>query len=262
MPVVLTWKDVQNQSEAVFKQFGEKVWIPNAKRNAQLPRRDPEELHNTGIGKHLLLVAIGASLEENIETIKKYRDRVEIMTCDKGFELLLKHGVKADYVMLCDANIPFTWIKDSINETKDVKLIATPYANPEWTENWKGDRYFMINKDALETEKIFIDIFKDRFRIIPAGSNVSNAMLIFVTGSDEYQNINWAGYERYILVGYDYSWRPDGNYYAWKTPYLNAIICITERFWILIAHQLLQVRIFYFLQNGFIHILLFTIYRW
>jgi len=218
MGVILGWKEVQKQSQVVFDQFGEKVWIPNAKRNVKLPRRDVQELQNAGIGKHLVLAAVGESLAAEIETLKKFRDKVDILTCDKGFELLLKNGIKADYVMLCDANIPYEHIKDSINETKGVKLLATPYANPEWTENWKGDRYFYVNKDALETEKIFLDIFGQDIRAIPAGSNVSNAMLIFFTGSDEYQNYNWGGYSKYILVGYDYSWRPDGNYYAWKNP--------------------------------------------
>jgi len=218
MPILLNWKEIQAQSQSVFNQFGEKVWIPNAKKNAKLPRGDIREFQNIGIGRHLLCCALGESLAENIEIIKKYRHKVKILTCDKGFQPLLKHGIKADYVIVCDANIPYKYIENSINETKGVKLLATTYANTQWTENWKGDRYFFIHKDSLESEKIFFNIFGKDLRAIPAGSNVSNAMLIFFTGSDENININYCGFEKYILVGYDYSWRPEGNYYAWYNP--------------------------------------------
>lgn len=219
MAILLNWKQVKAQSDAVFGQFGEKVWIPNAKVNSKLPRKDTSEFHNIGIGKHLLCCALGESLEEKIDVIKKYRDKVDVLTCDKGFELLLNQGIKADYVILCDANIVFDkWIKNAINETKGVKLLATPYANPEWTTKWKGDRYFFINEDAIDSHKIFQGIFGEGIRMIPAGSNVSNAMIIFFTGSNNENNINYSGYERFILVGYDYSWRPEGHYYAWKDP--------------------------------------------
>jgi hypothetical protein len=215
---VLTWQDVVKQSTQVYGQFGESKWIPYAKKNVELPRKNTSELQNSGIGKFLLLCAMGESLEENIDVIKKYRDRVDICTCDKGFGLLYDHGIIADYVMVCDCNILFEHIENHIDKTDKVKLLATPYANPTYTKMWGGDRYFFINQDAIQSEKKFIEIFGKDIRIIPAGSNVSNAMLGFFTGSDEYQNINWGGYEKYILIGYDYSWRPDGNYYAWKNP--------------------------------------------
>lgn len=219
MPVILNWKQVKAQSDSVFNQFGEKVWIPNAKKNVQIPHKDTKDFHNIGIGKRLVCCALGESLEENVDVIKKYRDRCDVLTCDKGFQPLLERGIKADYVILCDANIVFDkWIKDAIKETKGVKLLATPYANPEWTTKWQGDIYYFINKDSIQSEKIFIKIFGDGVRVIPAGSNVSNAMLIFFTGADEGNDINYSGYEEFLLVGYDYSWRPDGNYYAWKNP--------------------------------------------
>lgn len=218
MGILLNWRQVKAQSDSVFNQFGE-LWQKNANINAKLERKDTKDFHNIGIGKRLVCCALGESLEENVETIRKYRDRVDVLTCDKGFQALLNHGVKADYVLLCDASIVFDkWIKDAINETKGVKLLATPYANPDWTTKWKGDRYFFINKDSIQTEKIFIKIFGEDIRVIPAGSNVSNAMLIFMTGADEDNNVNYSGYEEFFLVGYDYSWRPDGNYYAWKNP--------------------------------------------
>lgn len=214
----LSYTDVKNQSKQVWNQFGESKWIPNAIANSKLQYKDCRELQNSKIGKFSVLVAMGESLADNIDILKKYRDRFEITTCDKGFGALLEHGIKADYVVLCDASIPFKWFEKYQEESKGVTLLATAYANPEWTHAWKGDIYFYINKDAIETEKIFIPIMGDKIRIIPAGSNVSNAMVIFWTGCDEKSNANWSGYERYLMVGYDYSWKSKGNYYAWNNP--------------------------------------------
>lgn len=218
MGVKVSQREVLNQSQQVFDQFGESKWIPNCKINAKLSRGDINSLKNSGVGKFLLLVAMGASLEDNIEIIKKYRDRFDILTCDKGFGALLEHGVKADFVMLCDASIPFKYLEKYVDQTEGVKLISTCYGNPEWTTVWKGEKFFYINKDSITSEHIFMPLMGDNIRLIPAGSNVSNAMLVFFTGSDNTQNINWSGYENFLLVGYDYSWQPDGNYYAWLDP--------------------------------------------
>ena len=219
MPIVISHRDVVNQSNQVFNQFGESKWIPFAKENAKLKRRNSNELKNSGIGKVMVSVAMGESTENALPHLKKYRDRYILLTCDKGFGALLEHGVKADYVMICDANIPYKWLEPYVNETKDVNLISTVYGNIEWTTKWLGEKYFFINKDAIDSQKRFIPIFgDDSIRIIPASTNVSNAMIVFMTGGDDTNNINWAGYDKYLLTGYDYSWRPFGNYYAWSDP--------------------------------------------
>jgi hypothetical protein len=229
MPVVLKSSEIYQQSRAVAGQFMESKWKPNALKNRylneaalkeaieHLKMRSAEELRNIGVGRVLVLVAMGESLEGQIELLKKYRDRIDIAVCDKGFGPLLDHGVKADYVVLCDTNIPFKYIGPWIHQTKDVALIATVYANPEWTEVWKGPRYFFINRDSIESEHAFRGVWPNT-RMIPAGSNVGNAMMCFFIGADHESAQNFAGYERYLLVGYDYSWRPDGNYYAWMNP--------------------------------------------
>jgi hypothetical protein len=217
MSKILSNAEVIAQSKVVFNQFGESVWIPNAKKNFELPHKDAKELISCGIGKVLVLVGMGSSLEEQAATISKYRDRCDVCVCDKGFGPLLDHGVKADYVFLCDANIPFRYIEPYIDKTDGVNLIATPYANPEWTTPWKGQRYFFVMRDAIESEQNFFKIFGN-LRGVPAGSNVSNGMLSFFCGCDEFNDKNWAGYEKYLLIGYDYSWPIKGNYYAWMNP--------------------------------------------
>lgn len=210
--------EVRAQSKAVWRQFGESLWIPNAEKNAKLNSIDIRSLEHSGIGKFAVLVAMGSSLEENIDDIKKYRDRIDVICCDKAFGPLLDHGVKADFVVVADAGIPYRHIENYIKDTEGVTLLATPYANTEWTHNWKGPIGFYLNQDAIESEQIFAKIFNREMRIIPASSNVSNAMCVLWTNCGNKKNENWGGYEAYFLVGYDYCWPAKGNYYAWSNP--------------------------------------------
>lgn len=218
MSALLSHTDVVRQSMSVYSQFGESKWKPYARENFKLDHKNAGELFNSGIGKTLVLCAMGASLEQHIDVLRKYRDRVDILTCDKGFGPMLEAGVKPDYVMICDCNVLAGHYEKYMMHSQGVKLLATVYANPMWTKPWMGERYFYINRDAIESEKVFQKIFGLDTRTIPASSNVSNAMLVFFTGCDEYNRFNWGGYEKYILLGYDYSWEPGGNYYAWSNP--------------------------------------------
>jgi len=218
MSKLLSTEAIRNQSKAVFRQFRD-LWIENAKENSRIEgRRNSAELEHMGIGKCAVLVAMGSSLENSVEEIKKYRDRIDVICCDKAFMPLLDHGIKADLVIVADAGIPFEYMEKSWRETTGVKLVSTPYANPVWTKMWRGPKYFYINQDAIETESIFSVIMGKDTRIIPAGSNVSNAMISFLTDCGGQKNSNWGGYERYYLTGYDYSWQSKGNYYAWNDP--------------------------------------------
>jgi hypothetical protein len=214
---LLDYKAVKKQSQEVFKNF-EKKWMEHSRINSQLPFDHPHAYWNIGLGKSLVCVAMGASLEKDIEALKQYRDRVDILCCDKAFGKLLDHGIKADYVMLADANISFDWIKPYVYQTEGVRLISTVYANPAWTKAWKGQRTFYMNKDAIQSERNFLPMWGDNMRVIPASSNVSNAMLVFMLGCDDNLRINFAGYQNYFLTGFDYSWRSDGNYYAFNNP--------------------------------------------
>lgn len=217
MAVLLSADDIRKQSQAVWKQFGESLWIPNAKKNALLNRGDIRQFEHSGVGKFAVLACMGSSLERNIDTIREHRKKVDVICCDKAFGPLLEHGVKADVVVIADAGIPFKYIEKWADKTDGVKLFATPYANPEWTHAWKGPIHFYVNQDAIESEKVFLPIMGD-IRQIPASSNVSNSMVVLWTDCNGKRNENWGGYERYYLVGYDYSWPAQGNYYAWLHP--------------------------------------------
>lgn len=223
---LLSYSDIRKQSKAVYGQFGESLWKPNARINAGLRRKNAQELKHAGIGRVLVAAAMGESTEEAIPTLIQYRDKFDLIVNDKSFGYFMERGIQPDYVMLCDASIKYDWIAKHAEHTAGVKLIATAYANPEWTKAWRGDRYFYIPEDAIDSHLELMDIMGKDTRLVPAASNVSNAMLVFFIGATNEGNMNWSGYDRYLLVGYDYSWRPavagngtkTGKYYAFEDP--------------------------------------------
>jgi hypothetical protein len=166
----------------------------------------------------VVCAANGWSLELEIETLKKHQGNVDILCCDKSLGHLIKNGIKPTYVMICDANVDYErYLKPYENELEQTILFSNVCANPKWTHNgnWK-DVYFFVNMDILGSEKEFSGISGCK-NIMPAGTNVSNAMVILLTQSDNtYGRRNFFGYDKLLLIGYDYSWNPKGNYYAFN----------------------------------------------
>ena len=208
----LNEKEVKAQSLAAFAQSGEK-WKKHAKINGEIYRKhniNHKDLLMEGYGKCLVIAGMGKSLEDNIPVLQKYNDRedIEIACCDKAFKILVDNGIKPRWVFLADANIDYEkWIAPVINETKDVYLMASICANPKWPTNWKGPVVFYVNKDNIQSEKIFMDISGCE-EMIPASSNVGNTAVVFST--------QILGYKEYLLIGYDFGWEPKENYYAYN----------------------------------------------
>jgi len=207
---MLSSEEIMAQSRSAYAQSGA-VWRKNAERNGELFKklgRSHKELAFSGAGKTCLCVGMGPSTEEHIEIIKKYQNNpaLEIFCNDKMTGMLLKNGVKPKYVNIADAFVDYDrWMKPYINETKDITLISNVTANPEWSHNWQGPVYFYVNKDNIDTHKEYAGVSGCQ-DIIAAGSNVGNSICIF--------GCSVLGYSEYLLIGYDFAWRYDQNYYA------------------------------------------------
>ncbi len=207
-------ESIRKQSEAAYKQWS-KQWREHAiehKKYAQVPM---SKFENIGIGKAVLCVANGYSFEEEIETIKANQHNVDILCCDKTLGNLLDNGVIPTYCMVCDANVDYEkymdkW-KDKLSQTT---LFINVCGNPKWTKNgnWK-EIVFFVNKDILGSHHEFAQL-SGCVNSIPAGTNVSNAMVILLTQSDNGAKRNVFGYDKIILIGFDYSWKYNGKYYA------------------------------------------------
>jgi hypothetical protein len=222
------------QSKAAYGQWKEQ-WREQAKTHSEYKMKSLLDFENIGVGRTVLCVANGYSFEENIETIKAHRENIDILCCDKTLGHLLDNGIVPTYCLVCDANVSFEkYLEPYKDQVKNVVLFINVCANPKWTEGiaWK-DRYFFVNKDILQSEKEF-SALSGCDNLIPAATNVSNAMVVLLTQSDNGGRVNFFGYDKICLIGYDYSWKADGKYYAFdkdgdgKTHYMRHIHALNE----------------------------------
>jgi hypothetical protein len=210
----MTEQQILEQSKAAYKQWCEQ-WREHATYHSKHKMLSLTDFENVGIGKAILCVANGYSFEENIETIKANSKKVDILCCDKTLGHLLDNGITPTYCMVCDANVDYEkYMEPYKDKLQNTVLFVNVCGATKWTDNgnWKSI-YFFANKDILGSEKEFMKL-SGCPNAIPAATNVSNAMVVFLTQSDNYGKRNFFGYDKILLIGYDYSWRFDGNYYA------------------------------------------------
>ena len=212
----ITDSEIRKQSLSCVKQWGDQ-WRVQAKYHGDRFTMKPmSDFEFSGVGKAALLVANGYSFEENIETIKTYQDNVDIIACDKTLKPLLEHCITPQICILCDANVNYkTYCEPIKDKLKDTVLFSNVCAATEWAcrGNWK-DVYFYVNQDILESEQEWMEISKCQ-NLIVAGTNVSNAMIIIMTQCTNNGARNFFGYDKLLLIGFDYSWG-DESYYAFN----------------------------------------------
>lgn len=205
---MLSEQEVLNQSRSAFRQWGE-TWDKHARINGEIHKEQGtshRDLLYSGAGKTALCIANGPSFEDKIGMIKKYEDNIDIICVDKCFGKLLENGIKPKYVFLADAGISYEKYCKPY-DTSGICLITNVTANVEWTQNWEGKIYFYVNKDNIKTEERYSAI-SGCYDSIPASSNVGNSVVVFST--------QIMGYDKYILLGYDYCWGPEDKYYAFE----------------------------------------------
>lgn len=225
--------DIRRQSECAYNQWCTE-WRKNSSHHKSFEMKSIEDFRNTGLGKSIVLVANGYSFEKNIETLKKYQNESDIMVCDKSLGHCVKHGIRPDFCLLCDAKVSYEkYMKEYEDELSDTILFSNVCANTKWTkkDKWK-DIYFFVNEDILHSEKEFMELSGCKNKI-PAGTNVSNAMVVFVTQSNNEGRKNFFGYDKILLLGFDYCWLPLENYYAFnktgdgKHNYMRHVYAVT-----------------------------------
>lgn len=210
-------EEIKQQSLAAYNQWCEQ-WREHAVIHSKFEMKSLKDFRFVGRGRPCVLVCNGYSFEEHITELKQaYDNGVDIFCCDKSLGHLIKHDIRPTYCMVCDANVDYElYMKEFENDLQDTILFNNVCGNPEWSEkgNWK-DKYFFVNKDILKSELEFTKL-SGCDNIIPAGTNVSNAMIVLMNLSDEKGRCNFFGYDKYLLLGFDYSWKLDGKYYAFN----------------------------------------------
>jgi hypothetical protein len=211
---MLNKDQIKRQSDAAYGQWRHQ-WREHAKTHSKWPMKPFSDFHNVGVGRAVLCVGNGYSFEEEIETIKQFADQVDIICCDKSLGHLLRNGIKPTYCLVADANVNYEkYLKPWETQVDGTIMIGNVCANPLWAEkgNWK-DRYFFAVQDVLQSEIEFCATARCP-NTMAAGTNVGNSLIIAVTQSDNSGRKNLFGYDKILLIGYDFCWSRDGKYYA------------------------------------------------
>ena len=138
---MLNKDQIMQQSLQAYNQWKD-IWRKHAKENSVHEMKSLDDFKNTGVGKAVLCVANGYSFELEIETIKKHRENVDILACDKTLGHLIDHGIKPDFVIVCDANVNYEkYMEKWKDQLQDTVLFSNVAANPKWAamETGKGN---------------------------------------------------------------------------------------------------------------------------
>jgi hypothetical protein len=201
----VTAEESLEQSKRAYNTWGPQ-WRYNTEINREFMNVHMKELMYQGTGKVAVCVSGGASLDDQLETIKSHRDKIDVLCIDKTFGTLIDNGIIPDYMFTADANVSFElYCEPWLKYTKDIIMVSNICGNPNWGANWKGPKTYYVNKDNIESEKEFCKLsgIPDT---IPAGSNVSNSMIVYTSSVIKY--------DEYILCGFDFSFKIGGNFYS------------------------------------------------
>jgi len=162
-------------------------------------------------GVPAVIAASGPSLGENLETIKKYRDKFLLFGVSTSYNSLIQNGITPDFVSMIERFDASGFVRD--NSPENVCLIAEPYVSESVLEvNFKNK--FITSSCENTANKIY-----------EKGCNASNDG--FETkGTVAYNALfaaKYAGCNPIILVGQDLAYI-DGECYSKNSP-LSEIKC-------------------------------------
>ena len=91
------------------------------------------EYKDTFKGQTAVVVSAGPTLDRNIETIKKYRDNIILITVGTAMKTLSAHDIKPDFLCMIESNDCSKQISGI--DLKDVNFITEPFSNSKFRTN-------------------------------------------------------------------------------------------------------------------------------
>ena len=85
------------------------------------------EIRDSYKGKTAVVVSAGPTLDRNIETIKKYRENIVLITVGTAMKTLVKNGIKPDFLCLIESYDSSKQLAGL--DLKDVNFITEPFSN-------------------------------------------------------------------------------------------------------------------------------------
>ena len=168
------------------------------------------ELKDVYKDKTAVVVSAGPTLDRNIETIKKYRDNIVLITVGTAIKALAKHNIKPDFLCIIESYDSSKQIAGL--DLKDVYFITEPYAN-EKIRNFEFKQTFLHISKNLPINDFWCEI-----------SGVDNSEYIS-KGTVSYTALNTArilGCSKIVLVGQDLAYI-EGQCYSKDSAYKNLV---------------------------------------
>lgn len=184
--------DQLNANEYLYERLG-KHYFYNIISNYPLFLKGKSLINlNKKIPKNIpaILVAAGPSLDKNMQTLKKAKNRSFILAVDAAVRALVKKNIIPDMIISIDAQKMYLHLDSA--ESRNIPLLAYLHSNRMLMEIHKGDKYFMHGANPY-MEEIFNKINKS-FPDINSGGSVATA------GFEILGNLQ---FETIILVGQD-----------------------------------------------------------
>lgn len=184
-----------------------KKWVNNVIKFINMDKKyySLEDFKWKFTSKNALILGAGPSLKDNIENIKRSRDKFVIFAVNKTLELLEANDIVPDFAVFADAAYLNRWYNVSDEYTSKLNIIA----------DWKSDfniaelkskshiRYFSDNEFFLKRYAKDLNI-----SLFPSEQTTTIMSLICA---------NYMDFERVYFCGLDLAFKDDIAYYDEKT---------------------------------------------
>jgi|GEM_PF-507504 len=143
----LDWTIIKSASQVSLAKRFKKIFIKNMIANMKIiPESTP--IHRylfSNIGVPAIVVSGGASLDKNMEDMKRYKDLVKncfVITGSRTVDALIKNGIMPDMIVSVDpVNANFDMMKDHLD--LKVPLAFYEYSNRYLLKNYQGEKIFI-----------------------------------------------------------------------------------------------------------------------
>ena len=170
--------------------------------------------------KTAVVVSAGPTLDRNIETMKKYRDRFVLIVVGTAMKTMAKHGLIPDFLCMIEAYDSSKQISDL--DLSNVNFVTEPYSNPKF-RNFKFKQTYTHISNNLPVNSFWSNMI---------GESTNE---YFTKGTVSYTALNVArilGCNKIILVGQDLAYI-EGQCYSKDSAYKDLICSYnkTEEKW-------------------------------
>lgn len=110
----------------------------------------------------IAVVGAGPSLDNRIEYLKKYRDRLLVISCGTSIGTMFRYGIKPDFHVELESDyVVYEALSKSTTEEfrKDIILLASAQVNPRALNLF--DRSCIFFKDSTALSELFVENHKD-----------------------------------------------------------------------------------------------------